>query len=63
MGTAVLSHVQHLVVILCLDALLDESILCEVTLIVEIWQMLLQEETGLDVVFQNVHVVILSQFS
>jgi hypothetical protein len=63
MGTAVLSHVQHLVVILRLDALLDESILCEVTLIVKIWHMLLQEETGLDVVFQNVHVVILSQFS
>jgi hypothetical protein len=63
MGIAVLSHVQHLVVILSLDALLDESILCEVTLIVEIWHMLLQEETGLDVVFQNVHVVILSQFS
>ena len=63
MGTAVLSHVQHLVVILRLDTLLDESILCDVTLIVEIWHMLLQEETGLDVVFQNVHVVILSQFS
>jgi hypothetical protein len=61
--TAVLSHMQHLVVVLSLNALLDEPVLSEVALIVEVRDMLLQEETRFDIVVQQVHMVVLCQFS
>ena len=54
-----LPHMQHLVVILRLDALLEQSVLGEVAIVFEVWNMLLQKEAGLDIVFQNVHMVIL----
>lgn len=63
MSTAVLPHMQHLVVILRLDALLEQSVLGEVAVVFEVWNMLLQKEAGLDIVFQNVHMVILWEFS
>lgn len=61
--TAVLSHMQHLVVVLSLNALLDETVLSEVALIVEVRDMLLQEEARFDIVVQQVHMVVLCQFS
>jgi hypothetical protein len=61
--TAVLSHVQHLVVVLSLNALLDEPVLSEVALIVEVRDVLLQEEARFDIVVQKVHMVVLCQFS
>ena len=54
-----LPHMQHLVVILRLDALLEQSVLGEVAIVFEVWNMLSQKEAGLDIVFQNVHMVIL----
>ena len=63
MSTAVLPHMQHLVVILSLDALLEQSVLGKFAIVFESWNMLLQKEAGLDIIFQNVHMVILWEFS